>query len=62
MHGVVFPQELERWKEERSEEFAGMLGGLARVQKAFQMRRAELWRSAAVEFGVPADKLPPPRQ
>jgi hypothetical protein len=53
---------LERWKAERSEAFAGMLGGLARVQKAFQLRRAELWRSAAVEFGVPADDLPPPRQ
>ena len=55
-------QELERWKEERSEAFAGMLGSLARVQKAFQLRRAELWRSAAVEFGVPAEDLPPPRQ
>lgn len=51
-------QELERWKAERAESFAGMLAGLARVQYNFDEQRTKLWGDAAAEFGVPAASLP----
>ena len=53
-----FWQELQRWKGDRAEGFAGMLASVARMHHEFDALRTNLWRDAAVEFGVPAANLP----